>query len=112
MAFFIDLQCDPRDPEEQPVLDDTGDGFDGGGELGWIGDRSSGAIQDDPAVIGGPGSSRPIVHRPRLASNADAGQPLRGLRPTESDDLDRQRRARAESIDALLRGCYQDVIVT
>jgi hypothetical protein len=34
LTFRIDLQCGPRDAEKQPVLDDTGDGFDGGGELG------------------------------------------------------------------------------
>jgi hypothetical protein len=48
------------------MLDDAGDGFYGGGELVWIGDRSGCAVQDDAAVIRDPGSSRITVHRPRL----------------------------------------------
>src|SRR5687768_7263364 len=33
LTFRIDLQCGPRDPQKQPVLDDTGDGLDDRGEL-------------------------------------------------------------------------------
>ena len=49
--------------------------------------------------------------RPRLGSNANARQPLCRLRPAEGDDLDRQRRARAELIDALFGGRHQHVVV-
>ena len=66
LTIWIDLQCGPRDPEKQSMLDDAGDGFDGGGEMGRIGDRSGDAVQDETAIIRGPGSSRIAVHRPQL----------------------------------------------
>ena len=94
------------------MLDDAWDGFYGGGELGGIGDRSGRAVHDETAVIRDPGSGWITVQRPRLGGNSQTRQPLCGLRPTEGDDLDRQRRARAEPIDALFRGRYQHVVVT
>src|SRR5688500_2769574 len=94
------------------MLDDPWDGFYGGGELGRIGDRSGRAFHDETAVIRDPRSSRITVQRPRLGRNAETRQPLCGLRPTEGDDLDRQRRAHAEPIDALLGGRYQHKVGT
>ena len=55
LTILIDLQCGPRDAEEQPMLDDAWDGFYGGSELGRIGDRSRRAVHDEAASVRDPG---------------------------------------------------------
>src|SRR5215213_9212249 len=94
------------------MLDDARDGFDGRGELGRIGDMAGRAVKDETTTIRYPASGRITIQRPRLGRNSYARQPLRGLGPTEGDDLDRQWGACTQLIDALFRGCDQDIVVT
>src|SRR5918993_4186519 len=112
VAHCIDLQCGPGDPKKEPVLDDAGDSLDGGGEVGRIVDRSGRAVEDDPTVVRDPRSRWLIAYHARLRGNANTRQPLCGLRPTEGDDLNWQRRARAELVDALFRGRHQQIVIT